>query len=59
MYIAFQISIYYANAPRNATVLRSETIIRAVDGAKWLGFQSATTPSIAETRGRNYNVSEH
>jgi len=31
MYIAFQISIYYANAPRNATVLRSETIIRAVD----------------------------
>lgn len=54
MYIGSQISVYYANAPRYATVLRSETNYTcAIDGTKWLGFQSATTPSIAETRGRN------
>jgi len=54
MYIGSQISVYYANAPRNAIVLRSETnYICAINDTKWLGFQSATTPSIAETRGRN------
>lgn len=36
MYIASQISIWYANVPRNATVLRSGMIIRAVDGLRRL-----------------------
>lgn len=58
--IIFQISIYYANAPRNATVLRSETMIRAVDG-----YEVARIPigddsvDRRDDCARETNVSEH